>query len=205
LLLVSVFLLLSLSGLYLVFRAQQEAIAERDDRISNLEAIGADIQMQIEGNPELSVDRHRTDDRGLPARAAVRATLVLENVGYEAGQLIWEVDRDKTYLPFPFEADPNGVIGFGTEQLEVGGRTRVVSDFDVPVRITARERSEFARALNSTESYQIVIRYHTRRIGGESARQTLVMRGDFESVRREMRNHLEKLGFDRDARLIDSH
>jgi hypothetical protein len=154
------------------------------DHIAELEALEADIRLGVQGEPELGVAEHSIDERGLPHQGAVQVILEFENVGYKPGEPVLELDRTESRLPFPFEIDPEGSWGFNMPLHTVDGQERTQRYLIVPLRVTAQQPSRFARALNTPKPYSIVIRYHTKRIGGISGQRKLVIQGDYHKARK---------------------
>lgn len=203
------FLAVMLGSNYLIFKKQREIIGDRENRIAELEATEANIHLKVAETgfwpagtstlrpfPEVKVDSYGFDESGLPGWGVIWASLEGENVGWEAGKLIWEFDRDKTELPRLFDPDfalneevSDRLFWSGSRGIE--GRTPFKAHLEIGVRIAKQKRQVFARALNSLKRYRVVINYYTKSIVGESKPNVLQLsiEGDFQEFRQKILDH----------------
>ncbi len=189
---------------YSIFRQQRTSIAELEDYITEIEALEANINVEVQGSVELGIAEHSIDEQGLPNKGVFQAILEFENTGQESGELVWELGRGETTLPRFCTLDPDNDGGFNVPLHKIEGRDRTQRWFSVPIRVVVQDPALFAQELNSREHYSVVIRYYTRRIGGPPSPKRLVIKGDLQRTRQKMRAYWEKLGYSNLARLVDA-
>jgi len=191
--------------------ANAKLFADQQQRISQLEATQADIRLTVRESgldhshsgrrppfPEVrQIGPYGFDEHGMPGWGVLWASLEIENVGYEAGELVLEVVRSNTELPrlFAIDEENNGWFHGGPPGT-VDSRRRIAKQWCLDPRITEQDPQVFAQALRSLSTYRVVMQYHTRRIGGESKRSNLVIEGDFSSFRHKVLEHWKGFGFD---------
>ena len=83
---------------YSIFRQQRTSIAELEDYITEIEALEANINVEVQGSVELGIAEHSIDEQGLPNKGVFQAILEFENTGQESGELVWELGRGETTL-----------------------------------------------------------------------------------------------------------
>ncbi|MHC4620598.1 MAG: hypothetical protein ACYTEQ_22855 [Planctomycetota bacterium] len=188
---------------YLIFRRLRVDIAKRDAQIAELEATEADIHISLLKEPELGLQGGALDERGLPSRGAIQVTLEFRNIGYEPGEPVLIVDPSESRLPRGIAFDPERDPGYNWALHRIEGRDDTQAYYTIPVRVTSRDSIQLARELNSRESYRVVLKYHTKRIGGTSPQHELIIKGDLRLTRQHMRNYWLKHGFDHLAELVD--
>jgi hypothetical protein len=188
----------------------KQALEKRslENHIAELEATGANLRLKLKSTgftpsgtrtrrpfPEIKVDSYGFDEHGVPGWGVIWANLQGENIGWEAGRLIWEFDRDKTKLPSLFDQDfvfDEGASDqlFWNESKSIERRHSFKAHLQINVRIVERDPKAFAQALNSLVSYRVVIDYRTKPIVGEPnprAQGQLVIEGDFQEFRQQLR------------------
>jgi len=190
-----------IANIYLFVR-QELAKKLLEEMIAELQAIEADIRLKIKDEPRLGVAEFSIDERGVPRQGTIEVPLEYENIGYKPGELIWHLDRTETQLSPPFELDPNNDGDFNISIETIDGQDKGVRYLIIPIKVREQEPVQFIHALNSLALYSIVVSYYTRRIGGDSTRQKLIIRGNFQEVRRKTRCYLEKLGYVNLAKLV---
>ena len=199
--------------------ANVKLFADQQDRISELEATQADICVTLRGSafdhshsgrrppfPDVrETGPYGFDAQGMPGWAELWATLEIENVGYEPGELVLEVVRPRTKLPGLFAVDERNNGWFhGGPLRSVEARDHITVQWCLDIRITEQDPGAFAQALQSLSTYRVVLQYHTRRIGGESGPSTLVIEGDFSDFRRNVLEHWNGFGFSHLVQLVSS-
>jgi hypothetical protein len=147
---------------------------------------------------EMQKNRYGFNKQGLPDWCSLWANIKVANIGYERGQLDWELDEGHTKLPPLFVHDKINVEFCPSGNLE--GRSSFKAHFFFDVLLAEREPHAFAQSLKalikSNKEYQIVLRYKTRRVDGESKAQQLSIKGDFQSLYQEMLNYWDANGFE---------
>jgi len=137
------------------------------------------------------------DKQGLPDWCYLWANISVVNIGYEKGQLAWELDRAKTRLPSLFAPDKIRVEFYLPASLE--GRNSSRADFFLDVLLTEREPHAFAQSLKalvkSKQGYQIMLRHKTKRVGGESETRPLFIKGDFQDFYQKILTYWDNNGF----------
>ncbi len=135
--------------------------------------------------------------QGVPDWGSLWVDIMSENIGQEEGKLVWELDKTKTKLP-PLFASDDASITETNLPVRVAGRTPIGGHciFDVP--FAERDPHAFAQALKSliesNQKYQIVLRYRTVRVGGESSLHELPIKGDFQDFYQAVLKHWEDSG-----------
>jgi hypothetical protein len=138
------------------------------------------------------------NNQGLPDWGTLWANVKFKNHGREKGAPDYELDEGKTKLPAVFDRD-SILIEF-YPPLSVAGRTSTGSfPFFLDVLFTERDPCSFAETLKhlveSGERYQVVIRYRTIRVDGESDTRELLLEGDFQDLHRLVVEHWNNYGF----------
>jgi hypothetical protein len=135
--------------------------------------------------------------QGLPDWATLWARIEIANIGYEGGKLLWEIDQAKLKLPSLFDSR-NISIGFNPP-IVIEPRKSYIPDFFFDVPFTEQEPQAFAQALKllvkSKKQYQIVIRYRTKRVDGESKPRELQFKGNFEEFYQKILKYWNDYGF----------
>jgi len=151
---------------------------------------------------EIPKNPYGFDKQGLPDWCYLWANIRVVNIGYEKGQLAWELDRAKTKLPSLFASDKISVEFHSPASVE--GRHSSRGDFFFDVLLAEREPHAFAQSLkalaNSKQRYQVVLRYNTKRVDGESRTRELPIKGDFRGFYQEILTYWGNNGF---ADLVD--
>ena len=142
---------------------------------------------------------HGVNEQGLPDWCYVWAKIEIENIGYEKGRLVSELDNARTSLPSLFARDTIKV-SCPTENLE--GRKAYNVDCFFDVRLAERDPHAFAKSLKDLvrrkQSYKVVLRYKTNCFGSESQIRRLVIKGDLQGFYEKMitywdENHFKEL------------
>jgi hypothetical protein len=138
------------------------------------------------------------NDQGLPDWGTLWANVKFKNHGREEGAPYCELDKGKTRLPTLFDSDSICIEFY--PPLSVAGRTSTgASPFFLDVLFTERDPRSFAEALKhlveSGERYQVVVRYRTIRVDGESDTRELLLDGDFRDLHRSVVEHWDNYGF----------
>lgn len=170
------------------------------ERITKLEAREANLQITLldfEFGPsrsqnserlrEREIDPYGYDKDGLPDCAGVWADIEIENVGYEPGELVIDLDIDTTELPGIFTIDRNTRLWFHNgPPTRLQERSRLSKQMMIDFTISERNPQAFARALQTPQSYRIALKYYTRRTGGTSQEKSLVIEGNLEHFREKV-------------------
>lgn len=147
--------------------------------------------------PETPKNPYGFDKQGLPDWCCLWANISVANIGYEKGQLAWELDEAKTKLPSLFAHDRTRIKFDHPPSLE--GRSSAGAFFSSDILLTEREPHAFAQSLKalikSKQRYQVVLRYKTKRVDGESGTRRLPIKGDFQDLYHEMLTYWDKNGF----------
>ena len=183
----------------LAWDAQKQLL---QDRISELEATEANISLRVieqrfhhsfSGTKPAFPDAPKTDgygftENGLPGWARLWANVEVENVGREAGELEWELDKANTRIPPIFIIGDADEYGKFSHIGDIKPRKRFRTDLSLYVKIapTYQEPQAFAKALGSLDEYNFVLHYWTKRITGLSEPQTLSISGNFQEFREKI-------------------
>lgn len=137
------------------------------------------------------------DKQGLPDWGSLWANIRVANVGFEKGQLIWELDKAKTKLPPLFDS---GRISIEFHPpISVAGRSSSRADLFFDALFTEHDPHTFAQSLGalvkSKQRYQVVLRYRTSRVDGESETRELHIKGDFQDLYQKVFEYWEDYGF----------
>jgi hypothetical protein len=179
------------------------------ERITELEAVQAKLQITCQHfgfGPsrsqdsrqfrEREIDPYGYDKDGLLDCAGVWADIEIENVGYKPGELVIGLDDSSTKLPGIFAIDENTTIQFhGGPPTQIGGQARLPKQIMLDFTIKERNPQAFARALQTPQTYKIVLKYCTRRIGSTSEEESLVIGGNLENFREKVIKYWEGFGF----------
>lgn len=150
------------------------------------------------------LDPNGYDKDGLPDCACVWADIEIENVGYEPGELVIELDHSATELPRIFAIDENVTIQFhGSPSVKIPGRSQQKRQIMIKFAIRERNPQAFARALQTPQAYKFVLKYYTRRIGGTSEEERLVVEGDLGYFREEVIKYWRGFGFSELAEIAE--
>jgi hypothetical protein len=120
-------------------------------------------------------------DNGIPIESVIRTELDIENLGVETGELEWKVDIDHSNLPKIFsqlDGSTNGSFE-RTNIPKVGGRDRSFFTWEIEIKLKETNPELFAKNLKDISVFQIVLIYHTKRIGEYSKDETLIIKGEF--------------------------
>jgi len=150
------------------------------------------------------------NDQGLPDWGTLWANIKFRNIGLERGRPYWELDAGKTILPALFDGDSANIQFYPPRS--IAGRTPTGAfPFFLDILFTERDPYRFAKALKHLvefgERYQVVLRYWTTRVDGESVPKELVLEGDFQDLHRSIVERWDNSGFKNLAdlaRLADS-
>jgi hypothetical protein len=129
----------------------------------------------------------------------------IANHGEEDGILDCDIDQMKTKFPslFAFEKDKFN-IEFHPPR-KIPGRETLRENLFFDILFTEQEPRAFAQALKALveddEHYQVVIKYKTQYVDGESEFRYLYIKGDFQDFHREILTYWEGYGFNELAEL----
>jgi hypothetical protein len=184
--------------------ANFQLFAEQDEKIREYESGEANIILfNVEdASAYLSsagvVERDRVkndqyqdglDDNGVPYTVFTYATVEFANIGKESGELHWEIDRKKSYLPnlFTFHPlDPNGHFGgdlFSHIRIKIDGQENDKMAYRSRLQVTTTNIPDFSRLLREAKHYRIFLRYKTKRVGKFSKTKTISIEGNFDEFR----------------------
>lgn len=111
-------------------------------------------------------------DLGWPICTDVVAVFEIENIGYEEGELIWEVDLEESELPGIFSFFQNHVNGSFYDRssdraVKIPGRDRQTIRWYISLSLYEIEEdpNKLAENLNTLDYYKFVINHYTKRIG----------------------------------------
>lgn len=134
---------------------------------------------------------------GLPDWGYLWANIRVANHGREDGQLVWEVGQQNIRLPSLFTSEKFSVES--NLPRNVAGRKSYRSHLFLDILLVEREPNTFAKAMKALvvdkESYQIVVRYKTRCVDGESKSRELCFAGDFHNFCQKVLKHWEDYSF----------
>ncbi|MBI5954443.1 MAG: hypothetical protein HY865_22530 [Chloroflexi bacterium] len=125
------------------------------------------------------------DKNLIPVYQYIQAYIKVENVGQEAGILVWSIDEAKTKLPDPLQLQfGSGSKYFYDEvgnqlrsgDLKVKARERVTGHFRFKVNSNTEDVKNLQR-IDPESHYYIPINYYTKRIGSNSKHKTLEVKG----------------------------
>ena len=146
---------------------------------------------------EVQVSPNGFTKDGLPDWGSLGASIRIENVGHEEGQLVWEFEEAKSRLPPLFDLDQVHIEFYTPAR--VAGRGSFSIDFCFDVALTTQDPLTFAQALGnlikSKQRYQVVLRYSTSRVGGESKTRRLYIKGDFKSLHQGVLEYWDQHAF----------
>ncbi len=133
--------------------------------------------------------------QGVPCWCMLWARLEGSNRGMEDGKLDFQVV--KTELPALFDRDR--VQCNFTPISTVAGRSHIRIDMNIFAVVSRTEPEDFARShkalCHSKATYEVVVRYKTIWVDGESKQEQLVIRGDLDDFCRKMVQHWNEHGF----------
>lgn len=182
-----------LAGNIVIFAQKETALQELEAELEEYRASEADIRLRSisstlsHTSPVLTMEgrfEHGIKADGLPVEATLYATLELENVGWEKGELRWEVNIEKTELADVFtlyEDSKDGSFRWFNGYLD--GRTRNEDYWTLTCGIKEPDPVQFARALKDLREYRIVLDYSTKRVGGDGPQREIVIEGEFATYR----------------------
>jgi hypothetical protein len=136
------------------------------------------------------------DKQGLPDCGSLWARIEITNIGFEKGLLKWEFDGAR--LPSLFDSDKIDVNFYGPE--EIAGRALpCTGDFYFYIPFAEQDPQAFAQTLKalieSKARYEIVIRYWTKGVEGESETRKLPIEVNFQGFYQELLQHWDGFGF----------
>lgn len=204
---------------FLVFRDQEVEKERLRSHIDELESVEAKLKLKEVSSGfspghggktpsfvDVELDQYGYELSGVPGWAAVWINIEVENIGYKPGELDIELDRDRSWLPPIFGLDmstepyPNGPI---PSQFRPQSRFTVSLALDIPV--VERDPLAFAKALRQLDTYRLVLPYSTKRIGGVSDIDELVLEGDLRQFRQEIIKHWEGFRFQELAHIAEEN
>ena len=188
----------------------KDVISPSTQQIQQFLPFGANIQIQIDAQqfrgsygtrPWRGKDSPKSkqgfDERGVPDWASLWGRLRAANVGFEPGNLYLEFDSDQSKMPDIFNPVAARVVFL--QPFKVSDRKVMYPDLYIDIPFTDRNPSSFANQLGiliqHDERYQIVVRYWTESVDGQTKPQELVFEGDFKSFFGEVMKHWNGFGF----------
>ncbi|MBI5878186.1 MAG: hypothetical protein HZB53_11085 [Chloroflexi bacterium] len=198
------------------FVAPALVFADMYQRLAELEAVEADIILEISQPPTIE-PRAKRDDHGeyrdptniygisadgMPSQAELAALLRIKNPGHKPGTLKWDIDRQRTYLPTPFRfvEGQRSQIGYSGpyNDLRRDGEVDYKDWWLLEIQIDPQLNAELmAKQLAELEYFKVTLRYYTERLLGRSQVRTLTVSGDFAGFRRIMFARWRELGLER--------
>jgi hypothetical protein len=170
--------------------------------IAELEAVEAKLQIKLLGNGLGPSSDY--DENGLPGHAIAWARIEIENTGYKSGDLMIGCDPNKTQLPGLFVVTEEPTAQLGYEQFTtLDAQARSTTQLHMEFVITELNPQAFACALQTPQSYIIVMKYYTRRIGSPSEEERLVLEGDLGHFREEVIKYWREFGFSELAEIAE--
>ena len=144
------------------------------------------------------------NEQGLPDWATLHADIRIRNIGYETGNLDCGLDKAKTNLPSFFDLER--VEHVFDAPSSIPGRTKNRASLFLDILFSTEDPRAFAQCLGNlikpkrlikrTRKYQVVLRYRTRCVDGESKTRRLYIRGDFQSFYQSVLEYWDKRGYD---------
>ena len=135
--------------------------------------------------------------QGLPDWGILWANIRVTNIGYEKGQLIWELDQAKIKFPSLFDCEKTNIEFYPPRTIE--GRNSSGANLFFDILFTEQDPRAFAQALRllvkSKKRYQVIIKYRTKRVDGESKTQELHLKGNFQDFHQAILEYWSGFGF----------
>lgn len=200
-----------------LFAKQEKEKQQLLQQIAELEAVEAKLKITLQRSEfepsrsqdsrqfrEREIDPYGYDKYGLPDCAGVFADIEIENVGDKPGELVIGLDDSATELPGIFAIDENTTIQFGgSPPTQIQGQDRLSKQIMLAFAIKERSSQAFARALQTPQSYKIVLKYYTKRIGSTSEEESLVIEGDLEHFREKVIEYWQGFRFSELAEIAE--
>jgi hypothetical protein len=121
---------------------------------------------------------------GLPVEAIASASIDLENMGEEEGELEWALDLEGSQLPEIFHIIAGNAEGTMHDlPNRVAARKRICLHWRIECGINEKDPTSFSSALAKVAFFAFVLRYRTLRVGGPTAYSVLNLEGTFEHYR----------------------
>lgn len=181
-------------------------------QITEATSYKADIRLKVIGEKVFAPSNNNTgrtpfreipgkkkgvDSQGIPAWGYLLTNIEAANIGYEPGKLIWEFDKTKIKLPALFNSD-SFKVEFYTPS-SIAGRNWYQGSFFFAILFTEQDPHAFAQTLKtlvkSKQQYQVVLRYRTSRVDGESKTRELCIKGDFQNFYQKVLKYWDDYGF----------
>ena len=196
-----------LLSFYLMYRARVIEIARLKERIAEYEATEANIMISVQSRPHppaLAVENANFDPSGVPRYGVISVWLKLDNMGRERGQPVLQVDEAASNLPNGFSVNLDKPPDFNRRLDYVEARDMVLAYWRVYLEVAAPDVLTFADWLLHSSTFQIMVRYYTKRVGADSPTTVLLIKGDLTMLKKRMREQWSRRGLQDAVRLLGS-
>jgi hypothetical protein len=142
----------------------------------------------------------RLNDLGMPINLFLVANVEIENFGKDIGVFEWEIssiELGNIFIPDP-EDPKSKFVDFSSE---IKGRERFSGKWELKLQPCKPDIKGFAEILKNPTKYKAVLNYQTRKIGGRSNSQSVVISGDFSNFVNEIAAKWEERGLGHFARI----
>jgi len=190
---------------YLLFSRQEKVIKNYEAEEPSLKLIVIDSKISFR---DTSLDWIYSDNRpwdglndfGMPMSLYLVANVEIENFGKDVGVFEWEISSIESGNIFIL--DPEETKGkFYKFSGEVGGRSRYTGEWVIRLQPSKPNIEEFAEILKNSQSYQITLSYWTKKIGGKSKSQSVLISDELGDFVNEITDKWEKRGLGFFARI----
>lgn len=201
-----------------IFAEQEEVKRHLQDHITKLESLEARLKLSTMGSGflpghgsrtppfvEAELDQDGYEPSGIPGWASVWIDVEVENVGYKPGQLEIALDREKSQLAPMFKLHESSEPFINGPTLgELGPQKRAQLQIALDILVDEEDPLLFASTLKELNNYSITLSYSTRRIGGRSPHDHLIVEGNFDAFRQNVIKHWKGYGFENLAEIAES-
>jgi hypothetical protein len=168
---------------YLVHRDLTERLADLRSAQASLSLVATEVVF-IHDEPILTREG-RFDDglrpNGVPVQAIAAALLEIHNLGMEEGELDWHLVLEESDLPSCFhlyESDHDGQIVDIPDAIPP--RARVKCSWRLECGIAHNDPTGFALSLRKADTFSMLVRYRTLRVGDPSPYRSLQLKGSLQ-------------------------
>jgi hypothetical protein len=155
-----------------------------------------DLELEV-----AKLERESQQGGWFPSSEQIVVDVEIENTGTERGELLLHLDKTKSdfddlfFLSSSFDdkfsnSDPGYFSGFktfspqGTFDGNLDGRSRWEGKLGVDLWVNSKFAVDFAEKLRDATRYKVAVKYETRRIGGNSDKSEIFIRGGYVSYRK---------------------
>jgi hypothetical protein len=177
---------------YRVYARMMGKIETQDDKRAKLTVGVVQSGVSVVSPPisERGIFDDGLGDDGLPAVNVLKVLLEIENTGEEQGELEWELDLKESTIPNIFQlgdSNDRGSFDKGYGPPIVLARDRSLVQWTIDLFPTTSDPRQFAHSLSNDPRYRILLRYHTKRIGGSSPQKLIVIEGNLADYKQSVR------------------